>query len=99
VEHYRLTHGHWPDSMPVLVPEFIRQLPSDPFDGKALHFHRLDDGVVIYSIGPDGKDNGGKMDRTDLQTPDTNIGFQLWDVNRRRQPWRPPPKRTDDDNK
>jgi len=99
VERYRIAHGHWPDSLLSLVPEFLAKVPLDPYDAKPLHYGRLADGVVIYSIGPDETDNGGKIDRKyPRQEKGTDIGFQLWDVNRRRQPWHPPAK-TDDEDK
>jgi hypothetical protein len=91
-ERYRLVHGHWPDSLPSLVPEFLAKVPQDPYDAKPLLYRRLKDGVVIYSIGPDELDFGGNLDRQRPPNTNTNIGLQLWDVNRRRQPWHPPAK-------
>ena len=41
----------------------ISKVPDDPFATGPLHYHRLADGVVVYSVGPDGKDNGGVIDR------------------------------------
>jgi hypothetical protein len=99
-ERYRIGHGHWPDSLSALVPEFLEKVPLDPYDAKPLRYRRLKDGVLMYSVGPDEQDNGGKLDREDPRKPGTDIGFQLWDVNSRRQPWRPPAKKTvppDDD--
>jgi hypothetical protein len=99
VERYRLAHGTWPDSLTSLVPEFLSKVPLDPYDAKPLRYRRLEDGVVIYSIGPDEEDNGGKLDREHPIKSGTDLGFQLWDVNKRRQPWRPPakPKEQEDD--
>jgi hypothetical protein len=91
-ERYRQVHGRWPDTLAALVPELLRELPADPYNGSPLKYRRLDDGVVIYSIGPDGQDNGGKLDRQNPTAPGTDIGFQLWDVPQRGQPWRPPSK-------
>jgi len=93
VERFRRSHGRWPDSLAALVPEFLKELPADPYTGLPLRFRRLADGVVIYSVGPDEKDDGGKLDRTNPTASGTDLGFQLWDVAHRRQPWRPPPKK------
>jgi hypothetical protein len=98
VERYRLAHGQWPDSLNSLVPEFLPKIPLDPYDAKPLRYRRLQDGVVIYSIGPDKVDNGGKLYRRGLSKTGTNFGFQLWDVNRRRQPWHPPAKATEQES-
>ena len=65
---------------------YVREALSDPYDGQPLRWLRLDDGVEVYSIGPDGEDNGGKMDRQHPLTPGTDLGFRLWDVAKRRQP-------------
>jgi len=100
VERFRISHGHWPDSLTSLVPEYLGKVPLDPFDGKPLRYRLLKDGVIIYSVGPDETDDGGNLDRENPIKPGTDLGFQLWDVNSRRQPWRPPAKKTvppDDD--
>jgi hypothetical protein len=98
VERYRLIHGDWPQSLESMVSDLLFQAPIDPFDGKPLRFRRLEDGVMIYSIGPDGEDDGGRLNREDYQPMGTDLGFQLWDVALRGQPWRPPPKQAEDDS-
>jgi hypothetical protein len=95
VERYRQAHHRWPDSLAALAPEFLHDLPSDPYNGSPLKYRRLDDGVVIYSVGPDGQDDGGKLDRQNPTASGTDIGFQLWDIPHRRQPWRPPKKKAE----
>ncbi|HYT62086.1 MAG TPA: hypothetical protein VEL06_18040 [Haliangiales bacterium] len=39
---------------------FLPAVPLDPFDGAPLRYKQLSKGCVVYSIGPDGRDNGGK---------------------------------------
>jgi hypothetical protein len=41
------------------VPKYLDEVPADPFDGNPLRMSAKDGGVLIYSIGPDGKDDGG----------------------------------------
>jgi len=98
IERFRIARSQWPESLDSLVPEFIVKIPMDPFDAKPLRYRRLNDGVVIYSIGPDEEDNGGKLDRGDLKKHGTDIGFRLWNVDCRRQPWHMAVKKTPDDN-
>lgn len=86
VERYRLAHGHWPDSLDQLVPMLLSGIPKDPFDGKAIRYRRLGDGVAIYSVGPDGIDDGGKADPSNPIKPGTDLVFRLWDAAKRRQP-------------
>ena len=89
-ERYRLAKGQWPGTLDVLKEAgYVREAPTDPYDGQPLRWLRLDDGLEVYSVGPDGEDNGGKMDRQNPTTPGTDLGFRLWDVARRRQPAAP----------
>jgi hypothetical protein len=89
-ERYRLRHRAWPQTAAELVPEFLPELPLDPFDGQPLRYKRLPDGIVIYSVGADGIDDGGQISPTLMQQPMTDIGVRLRDVNyRRRTPPRP----------
>jgi hypothetical protein len=88
-ERYRLANGHWPKALSDLVPVYLDKVPVDPFDDQSLRLRRLNDGVVIYSVGLDGKDNGGNLDPNPTKEG-TDLGFRLWDVGQRRQPPKPP---------
>ncbi len=79
-ERYRRTAGHWPEHLDDLVPQCLAAVPADPFDGQPLRVRRLPDGLVVYSLGPDRQDDGGKLDRTRPGAAGTDVGFQLWDV-------------------
>jgi tetratricopeptide (TPR) repeat protein len=60
LERYRIAHAEYPESLDVLKPEFIKEVPNDIFGGKPLHYHRKSDGnFILYSIGWIEKDNGG----------------------------------------
>lgn len=63
-ERYRRRHGKLPRSLEELVPEFLPQVPGDPFDGKPLRYVVTQDGYLVYSVGPDGTDDGGQADET-----------------------------------
>jgi hypothetical protein len=82
-ERYRLAKGRWPDSLDALVPDYLPAVPADPFDGKPLRLGHLPDGLVVYSVGPDRTDDGGKIDRSHPGAQGTDVGFQLWDPDRR----------------
>jgi len=60
VERFRLLHGQSPGELNELVPQYLSAVPSDPFDGQPLRYHRLAKGYVIYSLGRDGHDDGGR---------------------------------------
>jgi hypothetical protein len=60
VERFRSSQARLPATLDELVPQFLRAVPSDPFDGTPLRYRRLPIGYVIYSVDVDGKDDGGR---------------------------------------
>lgn len=92
LERYRIDHSVYPDSLDQLMPSYLKAVPLDPYDGKPLRYRRLADGVVVYSIGQDGTDDGGVMDRDRYTTVNTDYGFRLWDVKGRKQMPKPEPR-------
>jgi hypothetical protein len=86
IERYRLRHGDWPATTAELVPAFLPALPLDPFDGEPLRYKRLPDGIVVYSVGVDCKDDGGQLRYQPGQQFPSDVGVRLWDVAHRRQP-------------
>jgi hypothetical protein len=62
-ERYRLKYGQWPDKLETLVPEFLAEVPGDPFNlPNPLRLVRTVDGLVVYSIGLNLRDDGGDGD-------------------------------------
>jgi hypothetical protein len=62
LERYRLAHETYPDSLAPLAPQFIDAVPRDVIDGGELKYrHTKDDRFVLYSIGWNGKDDGGQV--------------------------------------
>jgi hypothetical protein len=86
VERHRRRHGDWPAALAELTPELLTEVPADPFDGRPLRYLQVEDGVVVYSVGPDGRDNGGRFDRDNPTRAGADLGFGLWDVQERRRP-------------
>jgi len=70
VERFRLAHGQLPEDLQELVPQFLSAVPDDPFDGQSLRYHRLAKGYVVYSIGRDGHDDGGRERPFDAKSSD-----------------------------
>src|SRR5262249_37077767 len=79
----------WPEKLDELAPRYLSAVPLDPFDRKPLRLRRLDDGILIYSVGPDGVDDGGKVDPKLDPWERQDLGCRLWSVPTRRQPPRP----------
>lgn len=61
IERYRLSLGQLPAGLDDLVPDHLPEVPQDPFDGRPLRYRRLEPGFIVYSIGPDETDDGGKQ--------------------------------------
>jgi hypothetical protein len=66
IEAFRAARGHPPASLDDLIPDFIAQLPTDPYAPDARHRYILfpAQGVhpatyTLYSVGFDGIDDGG----------------------------------------
>ena len=59
VERYRLAHGALPSSLGDLVPGQLDVVPEDPYTGQPLRYEKLGKGFVVYSVGPDGRDDAG----------------------------------------
>jgi hypothetical protein len=79
LERFRLADGKYPDTLDALAPQFIAQLPHDIITGQPLHYRRTDDGkFILYSIGWDDKDDGGKVFLTKNGTVDQKMGDWVW---------------------
>ncbi|GAG44350.1 unnamed protein product [marine sediment metagenome] len=60
IERYRLGNGALPETFDALVPTWLEVAPQDPFNGEALHYKMRERGYVVYSVGEDLTDDGGK---------------------------------------
>lgn len=76
IERYRATNGRYPSKLADLVPEFLAAEPRDPFTGRGLAYRTIDPaadrfgrGYLLYSIGADGVDDGGRTNPTDPTFP------------------------------
>jgi hypothetical protein len=60
LHRYRAKHGRIPEKLDDLTTEFLSVVPRDPFDNQPLRYKLTDSGCVVYSIGRDLIDDGGK---------------------------------------
>lgn len=70
VEVFRAQRGRLPRDLNDLVPRFIPAVLEDPFDGQPMRYHTLTNGYVIYSVGRDLHDNGGRERPPDAKSSD-----------------------------
>ena len=60
---YHRQHGDWPTKLEDLVPDILSKLPADPYgkSGETLLLKRDGDELIIYSVGTNQMDDGGKF--------------------------------------
>lgn len=62
---YRCDQGQGPQNLMQLVPKYVQHLPTDPFSNNPLIYRPTGTNWLLYSLGPDRVDDGGKpMDKT-----------------------------------
>lgn len=60
LKRFQLRHGQLPPSLEALVPELLSAVPYDYMSARPLRYRLKPDGsYVLYSVGLDGKDDGG----------------------------------------
>lgn len=64
LESFKHTNGMYPPTLDALVPAYLPQAPLDPFTGKPMRYVLSGDGsaqqVLLYSVGVDMQDDGGR---------------------------------------
>jgi len=62
VEHYRQAHGRLPEKLTALQPRFLKSVPHDLYTEKPFVYKTHKNNYLIYALGPNMKDDGGKRD-------------------------------------
>ncbi|HWB00090.1 MAG TPA: hypothetical protein VG713_16465, partial [Pirellulales bacterium] len=57
---FQRRHGAWPQTLDELVPDLLPAVPPDRFDGQPLRYIVRDRHPVLYSLGNDRDDDGGR---------------------------------------
>lgn len=52
--------GRYPEGLDELVPGILGEVPIDPFTGKPFVYRREGEGFIVYSLGSNQKDDGGR---------------------------------------
>lgn len=91
-ERYRRRHRDWPASQADLVPDLLEAPLDDPLGPGPILLRRDADGLLVYSVGPDGQDDRGqtkvwKGPNTPAPTQmGGDVGYRLFDPLQRRRP-------------
>jgi hypothetical protein len=70
---YKAKHRKYPEKLTDLVPDFVPEVPPDPYDGRPMRLRHEKGGIVIYSIGRDRKGEG----RTGDEKKQEDLAFYL----------------------
>jgi hypothetical protein len=62
IEQYNAQNGSYPATLDAIVPDLGGSVPVDPFSGEEYHYQPSDDGSLLYSVGQNLVDDGGKHD-------------------------------------
>jgi hypothetical protein len=57
---YQREIGRYPDRLDALAPRYLNQVPKDMFSGGGLVYRPTANGYVLYSVGLNAKDDGGR---------------------------------------
>jgi len=60
---YHLDHAAFPESLDALVPDYLPSIPPDELTGQPWMYRREGEGFILYSIGANLRDDGGKPDK------------------------------------
>lgn len=85
-ERHRRKTGNWPDSIDAIDPSILPVAPKDPFTGQPLHTVHRDGQLLIYSVGPNLRDESGAFNyKTWPKGGPDDFGTSGWDLKNRRQ--------------
>ncbi len=59
VERYRLANDSLPSGLNALVPQYLEEVPIDPFSDEPLLFRKTGSCYIVYSVNLDCEDDGG----------------------------------------
>ena len=73
LELFARDHGHYPEKLEELVPDFLPAVPEDSHapPKTPLRYRRDADGALIYSVGDNGTDDGGVFEKAE------DVGYRI----------------------
>jgi hypothetical protein len=70
---YQKDHGKYPERLTDLAPKYLPQVPDDLFSNRPLMYRRTAQGYLLYSVGHNGQDDGGKSFADDPPGDDLRV--------------------------
>ncbi|WP_410963635.1 hypothetical protein, partial [Salmonella sp. SAL4455] len=60
IRAHRLETGSLPAALAELTPDYLPAVPDDPYGKDTIKYFVSSDVYTLYSLGPDGNDDGGR---------------------------------------
>lgn len=60
LEVFRREHSKYPENLSALVPQLLPEVPADRITGEPVRFRIVNSRPLVYSVGADRKDDGGR---------------------------------------
>jgi len=73
LELYRIDQGRYPAKLKELQPKFLKTLPGDVFSTEPLKYRLMGTGYLLYSVGPNGRDERGRGHDADAGADDIAV--------------------------
>lgn len=73
----RAERGRYPATLAELSPEFLPAVPDDLFADRPLTYRAEGEGYLLYSVGPNGKDEAGRWYDDEPRGDDPNVRVPL----------------------
>src|SRR5260370_26416035 len=74
---YKLDHQRYPTELAALARKYLAKIPPDLFSGKPLIYRPEAKGYLLYSVGPNGKDEDGRGYGDDPKGDDISVRMPL----------------------
>jgi hypothetical protein len=74
---YHKEHGKYPEKLDDLAPKYIPVVPGDTFNGEKLKYTVSKAGYLIWSVGANGKDEGGRWFDDEPRGDDPRVRMPL----------------------
>ncbi len=81
---YHAEHGRYPAKLDDLAPKYLATVPDDLFSGKALLYRLTDKGYLLYSVGVNGIDDGGRQFDDNPPGDDLSVRMPLPELRRKK---------------
>ncbi len=78
---YRKKHGTYPSDLTELVPKFLPSVPPDRYDGKPIKYKLVSGKPLLYSVGADRKDDGGRLPEGSDHGKANRQAYEWWPAN------------------